>query len=111
MRIETNSPIRGGDKSPPRIGHYVGHSFATHVNLKYFLLKILFPKYCIKVFFTGRFSVLCLAVRLSWLMLFVVLWAITGVLGCSVVLAYAVCVALGYNWGGWLFGCFGCCCL
>ena len=74
----------------------------------------LFSKYCIQVFFTGKFSVLCLAVRLpwmfmfvmlwaitgavrlSWLMLFVVLgWAIAGVLGCSVVLAYAVC-------GAWL---------
>ena len=26
--------------------------FATHVKIKYFLLKILFPKYCIKGFFT-----------------------------------------------------------
>ena len=87
----------------------------------------LFSKYCIKVFFTGRFSVLCLAVRLSWVLLFVMHWAITGVLGCSVVLAYAVCGALGYNWvlgcsvvlayavcgawlglvGAWLFGCLG----
>ena len=26
--------------------------FATHVKIKYFLLKILFPKYCIKGFIT-----------------------------------------------------------
>ena len=81
------------------------------IGLKMFFTYVLFSKYCIKVFFTGRFSVLCLAVRLSWVLLFVMLWAITGVLGCSVVLAYAVCVALGYNWGGWLFGCLGLCCL
>ena len=49
----------------------------------------------------------CLAVRLSWLMLFVLLWAITGVLGCSVVLAYAVCGAWLGLVGAWLFGCLG----
>ena len=30
------------------------------------------------------------------------------VLGCSVVLAYAVCDVLGYKRGAWLFGCLGC---
>ena len=42
-------------------------------------------------------------------MLFVVLgWAITEVVDCSVVLAYAVCDVLGYKRGAWLFGCLGC---
>ena len=81
------------------------------IGLKLFLLMFLFSKYCSKVCFTGKFNVLCLAVRLSWVLLFVMHWAITGVLGCSVVLAYAVCGALGYNWGAWLFGCLGLCCL
>ena len=60
-----------------------------------------------------------MSLRLSWVLLFVMLWAITGVLGCSVVLAYAVCAAwlvlgcsvvlggsiCGALVGAWLFGC------
>ena len=71
--------------------------FATHVNVKYFLLKILFPKYCIKVFFTYNMIVL-LVNSVCCVSSVVVVVSVCCVGGCVVV-------------GAWLFGCLGLCCL
>ena len=49
-----------------------------------------------------------MSLRLPWLVLCIVLCV---VLGCSVVVGVSVRNALGYNWGAWLFGCLGLCCL
>ncbi len=61
MRITTNSPVRGGNKSPPRTGHYVGHSFATQVNIKYFFyLKFWFKVKLVFIYGEMRIETHCI---------------------------------------------------
>ena len=49
MRIATNSPILGGDKSPPKMGHFIGHSFATQVKNNNFGLKLSLLLYMVEL--------------------------------------------------------------